>query len=423
MPFLEVTVKKLVLIILAVISTAVIASVTYASVLPMLFPSTPLQAVQVAAGDSHTCAVTPKGEAVCWGANWSGQLGDGTTESRSRPTTVSGLNSGVTSISVGGMGGSRGCAVQDGSVLCWGANSSGKLGNGTTVDSLVPVRVSGLEHATHVAVGQNFSCAIANGGAVYCWGYNGVVSNPIMIECCMLGDGSTAEFMATPSPVVGLTGGVTSIAVGETHACALTATGIVGCWGHNSSGQLGDGTVVNRAVPTRVSLNEPAIAITASGHTTCAVTATGAGYCWGNNRSGQLGDGSTAGNALPQPVFGLTSGAVSISAGGLHTCAVTDYTNVWGGTGGRLRCWGDNSQGQFGNGTNAGTYMPTPVNAGSVAFASSGGLHSCAVVNRLTADSEDNKTVGIAQCWGANWSGQLGDGTKTDRNTPVDVLM
>lgn len=420
MPFLEVTVRKLVLIILAVISTAVIASVTYASVFPMLFPSTPLQAVQVAAGNMHTCAVTPKGEAMCWGANWAGQLGDGTTESRSHPTTVSGLDSGVTSISVGG---SRGCAVQNGSVFCWGSNPHGQLGNGTNIDSLVPVRVSGLNNVVSVAVGTNFTCALTGAEAVYCWGLNGF-DRPGMIKCCMLGDGSVAEIRMAPTSVYGLTSGVASIAMGETHACALTTDGVVGCWGHNSSGQLGDGTTVSRGVATRVSLSEPVAAIAASGLTTCAVTMSGAGYCWGNNGNGVIGDGSTENRMVPTPVAGLTSGATMIATGGLHTCAIADTVrSAWGAAGGSLRCWGDNQYGQFGNGTKAGSYAPMPIDTASVIAASMGSYHSCALVNRMAIEGADRKVVGVAQCWGNNEAGQIGDGTEINRNEPVDVLM
>lgn len=419
MPFLEVTVKKLVLIVLAVITTAAIASVTYASVLPLLFPGTPLQAVQIAAGSFHTCAVTPKGEAMCWGANWAGQLGDGTTKDRSRPTLVSSLNSGVTSISVGD---SRGCAVQDGSVHCWGSNPSGQLGNGTSIDSLIPIRVPGLQDVASVVVGSNFTCALTNSGAVYCWGLNGL-EKPGFVKCCMLGDGSDAEIKTTPTPVYGLASGVVSIALGERHACALTTEGVVGCWGHNRNGQLGDGTTVNRTVATRVSLSEPAIAIAASGLTTCAVTKSGAGYCWGNNGSGNIGDGSTESRTLPTPVTGLASGATMIAVGGLHTCAIADTSaSTWGGIGGQLRCWGENQYGQFGNGTNAGSYAPMPIDTASVISASMGWYHSCALVNR-SAMGADNTVVSVAQCWGYNEAGQIGDGTETNRNVPVDVLM
>jgi len=421
MPFLEVTVKKFSLIVLAVVTTAAIASVAYASVLPLLFPTTPLQAVQVAAGNMHTCAVTPKGEAMCWGANWAGQLGDGTTEDRSRPTMVRGLNSGVTSISVGG---SRGCAVQDGSVLCWGSNPHGQLGDGTSIDSLVPVRVSDLNEVALVAVGSNFSCALTSAEAVYCWGLNGF-DRPGFVECCMLGDGTDQEFRATPTLVHGLTAGVVAISVADTHACALSRVGAVSCWGRNGSGQLGDGTTTPRDVPVRIAaLEEPVAGLSAAGGRTCAVTTSGKGYCWGYNNQGQLGDGSTTSSSTPVLVSGLTSGAAAISTGSGNACAIANVSSSPGiGEGGELRCWGDNRDGQFGNGTHAGSYTPVPINTGRLAAVSLGTYHTCAIARRHLPRTPGDVISSVVQCWGKNDVGQLGDGTLADRNTPSYVLM
>jgi alpha-tubulin suppressor-like RCC1 family protein len=350
----------------------------------------------IAAGNYHTCALTTTGGVKCWGDNDFRQLGDGTTTDRSTPVDVSGLTSGVSAIAAGNY---HTCALTTtGGVKCWGDNFSGQLGDSTTTDRATPVDVSGLTSGVSaIAAGGLHTCALTTTGGVKCWGDN---------EFGQLGDGTTTDRF-TPVDVSGLTSGVSAIAAGNYHTCALTTTGGVKCWGYNGFGQLGDGTAfINSVTPVDVSgLTSGVSAIAAGDYHTCALTTTGGVKCWGNNSSGQLGDGTTTGSATPVDVSGLTSGVSAIAAGGLHTCALT--------TTGGVKCWGNNSSGQLGDGT-APIKSVTPVDASGltsgVSAIAAGGSHTCALT-----------TTGGVKCWGDNNLGQLGDGTTTGSATPVDV--
>ena len=235
-----------------------------------------LHVVQIATSkfqQSFTCAITTAGAAKCWGVNSMGQLGNGTNSSASVPVQVSGLNAGVSSISVGRV---HVCAIVSGAVRCWGGNNIGQLGNGTTTASNVPVQVDGLESgASSATAGHSHSCAIVSGD-LKCWGSNGVGQ---------LGDGTTNN-SSVPIQVAGLTTGVTQVSAWNI-TCAVVS-GAAKCWGSNSGGNLGDGTTNDSLVPVQVfGLTSAVSSISVGDFHTCAVVS-GAAKCWGRNSAGFL---------------------------------------------------------------------------------------------------------------------------------------
>ncbi|ACL23604.1 RCC1 domain-containing protein [Chloroflexus aggregans] len=361
---------------------------------PVAVSGLPSEVTAIAAGDAHTCARMSSGEVWCWGGNNYGQLGDGSYTDSSTPVAVSGLPSGVTAIAAGGV---HTCALTgSGGVRCWGANYSGQLGNGLTFGRSTPGAVSGLPSGvTAIAAGDYHTCALTGSGGVWCWGgnYSG-----------QLGDGTTTA-RSTPVAVSGLPSGVETIAAGDYHTCALMSSGGVRCWGHNDRGQLGDGTTTARSTPVAVSgLPSGVTAIAAGRLHTCARTSSGGVWCWGDNSDGQLGDGSFTDSSTPVAVSGLASGVETIAAGGWHTCALTGSGGVW--------CWGRNNSGQLGDGSTIYHITPVAVSGlpSGVTAIAAGGVHTCALTGS-----------GGVWCWGGNFAGQLGDGTTTDRSTPVAV--
>ncbi len=368
--------------------------------------SCPVVPAPVSAGGGHTCALTSAGGVQCWGANTSGQLGNGTTTASNVPVDVQGLSVGVVDVSAG-VG--QTCAVTTaGAVKCWGANF---LGDGTTTASSVPVDVIGLgSGVVRVSTGLQVTCAVTSAGAVKCWGANAHGE---------LGIGTTSAYSLVPVGVVGLGSGVAAVSVGGFDSCALTTAGAVRCWGLNESGGLGNGTTTASSVPVGVvGLGSGVAAVSVGFDVACAVTSGGALKCWGDNAYGRLGQGtSTIGSSVPVGVVGLGSGVAAVSVAGISSCALT--------TVGAVKCWGDNSKGQLGAGsisglsstviTEEGNSSTVPVEvvglASGVVAVSTSGFHACAVTS-----------AGQVKCWGDNSSGGLGDGTITSSSVPVDVV-
>lgn len=281
------------------------------------------------------------------------------------------------------------CAITPaGGVKCWGA---GPLGDGTTDSSRTPVDVLGLgPGVVAVSVGAGL-CALTDIGGVKCWGTS------------ISGDGSS-EMRLAPVDVVGLTSGAKAIAAGSEHMCAVTAGGGVQCWGvivHRPS------PVISYSPVDVPGLSSGVVAIAAGLEHTCALTTAGGVKCWGSNLVGQLGDGTTEQRLSPVDVVGLDSGVVAITAGVIHTCAITRA--------GAAVCWGTATGGRLGDGTTQNIWRLEPVGvsgltSGVVAI-SAGPEHTCALVYG-----------GAVKCWGSNYKGALGDGTSETRSTPVDVV-
>lgn len=344
--------------------------------------------VEVAAGVHHTCARTAAGEVWCWGGNGDGQLGDGTTARRLRPTPVPG----VTGAEQLALGWRFSCARSVANVLCWGWSEWGQAGApGGRV--LAPSEIGGVSVTlSGLVAGDNHACLRTGGGEVRCWGRG---------EQGQRGDGSTlligpsATRFRTPEAAV-------AIGAGQLHACAVGVSGTLRCAGRNGEGQLGDGTTERPLDPTPSLLPASVSAVDGGFSHTCAVYAAERRVsCFGANERGQLGDGSLDARPTPMDVEGL-SGVLELSVGWSHACV-----RLASG----LVCWGRNDAGQVGDGTN--TNRPRPVaipGTASVVQVSAGGSHTCAL-----------ESDGSVFCWGANDEGQLGDGTTTPRATPGRV--
>jgi alpha-tubulin suppressor-like RCC1 family protein len=361
-------------------------------------PVVPLVFTSVNAGHEFTCGLTPDSTAYCWGSNQSGQLGDGTTNSRLTPGAVH-MPTGIGLIAMT-VGGAHACGLTvNGEAYCWGENNSyGQVGDGTTTNRLAPVPVhSGGVTFASIAAGGAHTCGLTATGQTYCWGQN---------LNGQLGNNSTTN-QSTPVQVL-QPGGVTfeSITAGESHTCGLTATQVAYCWGWDGFGQLGDGGTTDQSVPVAVSGGEIFVTLTAGGVHTCGRTPAGPPFCWGANVHGELGDGTGNNSSTPVQVA-MPTGVDSLTpvAGGNHTCGLP-YP-------GAAYCWGYNFRGQIGDGTTSDRLSPVAVHQpASVDFLnlSLGLYHSCGLT-----------PAGAAYCWGSNTSGQLGDGTTTNRSAPVAV--
>jgi len=292
-----------------------------------------------------------------------------------------------------------GCALTAlGAVFCWGDNGNGQIGIGAAavgIDQPTPVQVTGLSSGVvQIAVGYDHACALTDAGALFCWGDN---------FDGQLGDGTTTDQPEPVSPV-GLPANIVSVSAGDTHTCVLTQAGDVYCWGNNTAGRLGDGTDTNRPAPTKViDLPGPVAQISAGDEGTCALTEAGAALCWGDNDEGQLGNGTTTDSFVPTPVTGLPSGVREINTNDTTACAVMKA--------GTVRCWGDNDDGELGDGTNTSSFVPVEVVGLTDAVkVSAGDEHTCAFTK-----------AGAAYCWGSNDDGQLGNNSTTDSDVPVAV--
>jgi alpha-tubulin suppressor-like RCC1 family protein len=387
--------------------------------------------VQVGLGSAHTCVLLSNGDVRCWGRGTVGRLGLGNTNSI-------GDNEAITSVSpikfpTGfkvkqiAVGGSHTCALsEEGKVICWGGNSSGQLGYGDITDrgdtpETTPDKLGfvGLPPVKSIVSGTSAShiCAILVSGEVRCWGRNDVGQ---------LGLGNTNNVGDAPNEIENTSAinlgasPVKQIAVGSTHTCALLEDGILRCWGRNGSGELGFGTfIVNNlnvfifgddAGETPNTIAVPitdAIQISLGATHTCVITTGKKVRCWGNNADGQLGYGNT--NNIGDNELLETAGFVNLGAdvqqlglGLNHSCVLLENSTI--------KCWGDSSVGQLGYGnTNdiGDSELPNDVGTVQVSDATQG------KVIKLFSGGSHNCVLfesGNITCWGLGSDGQLGYG-------------
>jgi alpha-tubulin suppressor-like RCC1 family protein len=353
-----------------------------------------LTAQSVDAGGEHTCAVGAGGP-YCWGYGGSGQVGGGAYESDSVARLVA-VGRTFTQMTAGG-GHSCGLTA-NGTAYCWGSNWAGQLGNGSTASTNTPDSVHTALKFSAISAGNGHTCGLS-GSAIYCWGSDGDGA---------LGDSLPLTNQSTP---VLVRGGLSwsSLSAGVYHTCALTAGGDAYCWGANWAGQLGNGNTTSQNKPAPVSGGMTWSSVAAGYQSSCGVGATGGGFCWGNNQYGVLGADTTvyamnSTQTAPVPVFGGLSWS-RIGVGIYHACGLA---------GGSAYCWGNNDSGQLGNGTTGGYANRRVQVNGALTFSAltAGYSYACA-----------RQADGKVWCWGANGSGQLGNGSRINRNEPVQIVQ
>lgn len=361
--------------------------------------SSPRAITAVTVGERHACALRANGEALCWGRNDKGQLGDDSFSERRLPTRVVQL-SGAVEVTAGR---NHTCArVSDGSLRCWGHRALGQLGDGAPLHMSTlfmvptPIVVASVSGARTVVAGDSHTCTITSGGTL-CFGSN---------DFGELGDGRT-ERQSAPTAVLGLEG-PTQLALAAAHGCALLDNGTVRCWGSNEAGQLlgsapdrcGSYRCARRAIETGVGSVKQ---VAAAGNRTCVLTLDGRVACAGALTTG------TSFELKPVAIDEVEQ----LALGASHSCARRTDGAVW--------CWGEADRGQLGvridtpcpRGSGTCSIAPLeialPAPARSIAL---GGDSSCALL-----------TDGSVRCWGRNDHGQLGDGTTDDATTPVRVAL
>jgi hypothetical protein len=354
-------------------------------------PEQQYHATLIDVGDT-SCAWTLEGKLMCWG--WA--HGDILGEAVLTPREMSGIDGEITDIHAGT---NATCARNDASELwCWGDNNYGLLGDGTEVDSRTPIRATLLEDVVEsVSFGFGTACGLDGDGGVWCWGNN---------VRGQLGDG-TLDNRLTPERVEGLDSGFQSLAVASFHVCAIDGDGAVFCWGENQAGQLGDGTTTNRPTPVKVEgLDSEVVALTAEQSATCVLTKETSVWCWGNDQGGLLGDRDKANQPLPVPMPRLESGVVAISLGAFNGYALMEDGSVLG--------WGNPgsvpSKEREGLTADGEPRLVDGIPSGVVALKTGVG-HACV----LTDD-------GRVFCWGSNSNGELGIGTEEFPDAVVEVL-
>ncbi len=381
---------------------------------------------KIALGHGYSCALLENGNAKCWGLNNNYQLGDGTRANRLVPAYVKNGSSYLSKVTDISAGYNHTCAATEDSLLkCWGENSTGQLGNTTSVTSSAPVDIAiagskkqpllNIDNVKQVAAGPHHSCAVLHDKTVKCWGRN---------DNAQIGSGAVTAGTSPQPPVsVGNIDNAVYVSAGEKHSCALLEDKTVKCWGRDQNGATGNPNRVGASqtlVPARVTgLSNVVQLVVSKGTHSCALLADSKVKCWGENGAGQLGN-----NAQGFPLYSATpvyvhtsktdssplSGVKQITAGIRHTCAVLNDNTV--------KCWGYGNNGELGSYT-AGLgvfYVKAPVPVAgltNIKQVVAGAKHTCALYNTLER----------IRCWGQQKDGVLGNSLSTSATVsrPTDV--
>jgi prepilin-type N-terminal cleavage/methylation domain-containing protein len=425
---------------------------------------------QISTGTIHTCALADN-YVYCWGNNSGGPIGDGTITNRTTPVQVLKGNAVaadtdgtyLTNIKEITAGYRTTCVISKSNhIYCWGYNGSGQLGNGNTSDSYTPVQVlkgaaagsdtdgTYLTNMAHISTGfLRNTCAVANSGNVYCWGWNA--------NSGALGNGNNTD---SSVPVQVLKGAATgsdtdgtyltnaaSVSAGAQHACALSKSNNVYCWGYNGQGQIGNGTVTNSNLPVQVLKGAATgtdtdgtyltnVAQISAGHfstgvaqgSTCARTLSSNMYCWGYDAAGQLGDGTTTNSSQPVRVLkGAATGTdtdgtylINQSSGlprtGNNNCAIQASSKVY--------CWGFNNSGQLGINSTTTSLTPAQVLKGAAASTDTDGTYLINL-SQISVGVQFSCALSASNhiyCWGSASGGLLGNGASSGvALVPVEV--
>jgi alpha-tubulin suppressor-like RCC1 family protein len=342
----------------------------------------------VSAGDSHTCGVRSNGKLYCWGADYAGQVGDGSNDGDGAPYPRRiGAFEDWSAVSAGG---SHTCGIRHGGKLyCWGGDYTGQIGNGNGYDSNVisPKRIGSLEDWSNVSAGRLHTCGVRKNGKLYCWGMdiNGQVGD---------GDGSSDK----SAPVrIGTHEDWSTVDAGSDHTCGVRTNGKLYCWGWDNLGQVGDGnggSDTRVTAPRRIGTLEDWSKVSTGAIHSCGIRHGGKLYCWGNDGNGQIGDGGSDKDKSAPVRVGTFEDWSNVSAGIIHTCGIR--------TNGRLYCWGNDSKGQLGDGFLQHDGATGPRRIGTFedwSKVSAGAAHTCGV-----------RKNGKLYCWGSDDEAQIGNG-------------
>jgi alpha-tubulin suppressor-like RCC1 family protein len=372
--------------------------------------------VSITSHAHHSCGIDLEGAAWCWGENRFGQLGTGDLEDRLVPTRV-GSESDWQSISVGE---TNTCGIRvDSSLWCWGEDLDGR-GN----HDLLPAQLPGS--FTQVSVGDDSYCALPSDGKVACRGRGyqltdegshiaavQVVANnnavcvidaASQLTCWgnningQLGDPSNLAFIPVEMAIT-VPGPWKSVAMGDSHACAIDTVGALSCWGVCLSGQAGRDSDTSPCAPQRVG-TDTYLSVDAGHVHTCAVRSDGVMVCFGENQVGELGANSGRDTFMPTPIT-TVAGWTAVSAGEQFTCGLRADHEAW--------CWGTNRHGELGDGGGGIAFDPVAID-GAWSSVQVGFHTSCGI-----------QADGSLWCWGSNAFGQVGDGSEFERRQPVQV--